>query len=474
MDSKMFIIGVVAVYFIVLLGVGFFTKDKNDETDDFLVAGRNVGLLVGAFSIAAVQIGAGVIVGGATDGSEFGVWPGMYYSLGCGLGCIVAGIFIAGRMRDIEGVVPMDYFEARFGKYQLVRGWAWLSNVPSMIGIFIAQLLACGSILSAFGLPFSGSVIICAVVILISTTMGGMWSVAIGNTIQIAIIMIGIPLAAILGLVTMNNAGIPVGDVFRIPFIPDGLFSKFIYKVTPMLVSISVSYDAFLRYQAAKDVKTAKWACIWGGVITIFVGTAASIVGVAGQAIYPGSDHASIFAFTVSELLHPLLAAVVVTAVLAAAMSSASGLLLGLGGSFSADLYRGVMHPDKELNQLPKAKTIARVTVVGSCIVGVLLSFKINNLLDAIILFNYPYMGSILVPLLGSVFYKGATVKGCFTAMIIGGLIGTVAFVGSLTGFMNPDFGLFAAYLASLIALVLVSSMDSKKCPMVATRTGKV
>lgn len=175
MDSKMFIIGVVAVYFIVLLGVGFFTKDKNDETDDFLVAGRNVGLLVGAFSIAAVQIGAGVIVGGATDGSEFGVWPGMYYSLGCGLGCIVAGIFIAGRMRDIEGVVPMDYFEARFGKYQLVRGWAWLSNVPSMIGIFIAQLLACGSILSAFGLPFSGSVIICAVVILISTTMGGLW-----------------------------------------------------------------------------------------------------------------------------------------------------------------------------------------------------------------------------------------------------------------------------------------------------------
>ena len=473
MDHKMFIIVVVAIYFVVLLGIGFFTRNKNNEVDDFLVAGRNVGLVVGGFSIASVQIGAGIIVGGATDGSQFGVWPGMYYAMGCGLGCIIAGIFIAGRMREVEGVVPMDYFEARFGKYKVVRGWAWLSNVPSMLGIFISQLLACGSILSAFGLPFSGSVIICAVVILVSAVMGGMWSVAIGNTIQIIIIMVGIPVAAIAALVTLNNNGVPVGEVFAIPFIPDGLFSKFIYKVTPMLVSISVSYDAFLRYQAAKDVKTAKGACILGGVITIVVGFAASLVGAAGQAVFPGSDHSSIFAFTVSELLNPVLAAVVVTAVLAAAMSSGSGLLIGLGGSFSADLYRGVMHPDKEMSELPKAKVIAKVTVVVACIVGVLLSFKIDNLLDAIILFNYPYMGSVLVPLLGAVFYKGATVKGCFAAMGVGAVIGTGAFIGSFIG-MNADLGLFVAYLGSLIALVAVSSFDSKKCPMITKRSKQV
>ena len=110
MDHKMFIIVVVAIYFVVLLGIGFFTRNKNNEVDDFLVAGRNVGLVVGGFSIASVQIGAGIIVGGATDGSQFGVWPGMYYAIGCGLGCIIAGIFIAGRMREVEGVVPMDYF----------------------------------------------------------------------------------------------------------------------------------------------------------------------------------------------------------------------------------------------------------------------------------------------------------------------------------------------------------------------------
>ena len=154
-------------------------------------------------------------------------------------------------------------------------------------------------------------------------------------------------------------------------------------------------------------------------------------------------------------------------------MSSGSGLLIGLGGSFSCDLYRGVMHPDKQMSELPKAKVIAKVTVVVACIAGVLLSFKIDNLLDAIILFNYPYMGSVLVPLLGAVFYKGATVKGCFASMIVGAIIGTGAFIGSFIG-INADLGLFAAYLGSLIALVAFSSVDSKKCPMVEKRSKQV
>ena len=68
-----------------------------------------------ACTIAAVQIGSGVVVGGATTGADSGVWPGMYYALGCGLGCIFSGLFIAAKMRAAEAVVPMDYFELRYG-----------------------------------------------------------------------------------------------------------------------------------------------------------------------------------------------------------------------------------------------------------------------------------------------------------------------------------------------------------------------
>ena len=81
-----------------------------------------------------------------------GVWPGMWYALGCGGGLIFAGLLVARKLRQQDSFVPMDFYESRYGSNKWVRLWAWISNVPSLLGIFIAQLLACGSILSGFGL----------------------------------------------------------------------------------------------------------------------------------------------------------------------------------------------------------------------------------------------------------------------------------------------------------------------------------
>lgn len=232
-----------------------------------------------------------------------------------------------------------------------------------------------------------------------------------------------------------------------------------------------MSYDAFLRYQSAKDVHAARWGCIWGGIITIFVGTMASAIGVSGKLLNPAADAGSIFASTVSSTMSPIFAGIVVTAVLAAAMSSGNGLLICLGASFSRDFYNKILHPDKEMDDLPKTKTIAQVTIVLACLVGIFFAFKMTNVLDAIILFNYPYMGSMLVPLYGALLYKNATIKGCFCGMIGGAIVGTVCFLAGIPspiqGLFNPDMGLFLAYAVALILMVGVSSFDKNKSPMV-------
>lgn len=90
-----------------------------------------------------------------------------------------------------------------------------------------------------------------------------------------------------------------------------------------------------------------------------------------------------------------------------------------------------------------------------------------TSILDAIIIFNYPYMGSLLIPLLVAVLWKGATRKGAFSAMIVGGIIGVGAFLAGIPGplkdWVNPDMGLFYAYIASLIVIYFVSKMDKAK-----------
>ncbi len=77
----------------------------------------------------------------------------MYYAFGCGGGLIIATCDdeeVKGRGR----LCALDYFAQRYGDSKGIRLWAWISNVPSLLGIFIAQLLASGGILAGFGIPF--------------------------------------------------------------------------------------------------------------------------------------------------------------------------------------------------------------------------------------------------------------------------------------------------------------------------------
>ena len=116
--------------------------------------------------------------------------------------------------------------------------------------------------------------------------------------------------------------------------LPEGMGTQFIYLVLPFLLSISVSYDAYARIQSAKDAKTASRGCIWGGVLVVVVGLLCSVIGVAARPLFPGVED-GIFTITAMGVLNPVLAGIVIAAILSAAMSSANCVILSLGSSFS-------------------------------------------------------------------------------------------------------------------------------------------
>jgi SSS family solute:Na+ symporter len=170
---------VVAFYLGLSLLVGICLRRRVKEASDFLIAGRKLGLLLTTATLSAVQIGAGVILGGAEMGAGNGMWPGLWYGLGCGGGLILAGLLVAAKLRERGGVVPLDFFAARYGEKRWVRVWGWLSNIPSLLGILVAQLLAAGSILSIFGLDFHIGLLLIGAALLFYSIMGGMWGVVI-------------------------------------------------------------------------------------------------------------------------------------------------------------------------------------------------------------------------------------------------------------------------------------------------------
>lgn len=454
------LVGVVALYLLGTLVAGALLSSRIKRVSDYLVAGRELNLALSTASLAAVQIGAGVVLGGAENGATNGLWPGVWYGLGCGGGLILGGLLAAEKLRSMGGIVPIDFFAMRYGEHRGVRTWAWLSNIPSLLGIFAAQMMASGSVLSgALGVSFQTAVLIVAGVIFVSNVLSGMWGVVFADFFQVSVIVVGIPLTAIAAAGQIDGAAL--AGVLSTPFIPDGMASRAIFLITPFFFSISVSYDAFIRYQAARTGAIAKWACILAGVLTIAVAFCAALIGAAGQRAFPDVAAGRVLTHVASTTLPPLVAGIVVSALLAAAMSSANALLISLAGCFSRDFYNKVLNPRRELEDLPNATRYARLAVVVALVLGVAIALKARGILDTIIIFTYPYMCSMMVPLLGGVLWKGGTKEGAFAAMFVGGAIGLASFAvgvpGPFQGAFNIDLGQLVAYGVSAFVFAAVS-----------------
>jgi len=454
------LIAVVIAFFVMILAVGAWVSKRARKASDFLIAGRNVNLVLTTATLAAMQIGAGVIMGGSEQGAQGGIWPGMWYGIGCGGGLIIAGLLAATKLRTRGGFVPLDFFAARYGERRWVRIWAWLSNIPSLLGIFVAQIMAAGAILSIFGVDYRTGVIMVGLVIMIYSAMGGMWGVVIVDFIQLAVVLIGIPLVTIITFAKLKAAG-SAAVVLGTPFIPPGMFSKAVFLILPFLLSISVSYDAYMRYQAAKSAKVARWGAILGGMIVIGVSFCTALVGAAGRSLYPDVAAGAVLPHMIRTSLPPILAGVVVSAILAGTMSAANCLLLSLAGTSTRDFYNKVLHPGAALDDLKHAKLVSRLAIVIALVAGVAIAFGAKGILYTMIIFNYPYMGSMLVPLLGGVLWNRATPKGAMAAIVAGGSVGVIAFLsglpGPLHGLVNVDLGLLAAYATAAAVLVAVS-----------------
>ncbi len=453
---------VLIFYLALSLGIGFYTRGRAKSATDFLIAGRQLGLGLSTATMSAVQIGAGVVLGGAEVAATSGLWPGVWYGIGCGGGLILAGLLVAARLRRLGGVVPLDFFGQRFGERRWARIWAWISNIPSMMGILIAQLLAAGSVLAGLGMDFRHGVILIAVVLLFYSVMAGMWGVVLVDLVQVVIIVIGLVAATVVTLFKLGSMH-SVSSLLATPFVPPGMASKAVFLIVPFLFAISVSQNAFMRYQSARTAEIAQWGSIFAGCIVLFISFCAALLGAAGHVLYPAVAYASVLPHTVSSVLPQIMGGIVVAGLLGAAMNAGSSILLGLAGSMSRDFYNMVLQPKKALDELKYGRLVSRATIVIALVVATLLAFSAKGILPTMILFNYPYMGSMLIPLLLGVLWRGGTTKGAFASMFVGGAVAVasllVGAVGWRTAWFNVDLGLLIAYGASALAFVAVSKL---------------
>lgn len=327
----------VLVYAVVMILIGIYAARKVKNSEDYVLAGRSLPFYMALSTVFATWFGSESILGAGSKFAEGGFPNVLEDPFGAGLCLIIAGIFFNKKLYRLQFLTIGDYFKSRYNTIIAL----FLSSViiVSYFGWVAAQFLALGVVLHTI-IPFFSIttwVVITAIVVSVYTVLGGMVSVALHDTVQSAIIIIGLIaiLIAVLPLVGgvsgfMNI--VPPGHLNIFPH-TDSMLAWVIFFTALMTQGFGSipQQDIYQRAMSARNEHESMWASIAGGVMYFtIVMIPIAIATIAGH-LYPNilSTNSQLLIPTlINEHTSALLQVVFFGALISAILSTASGALL--------------------------------------------------------------------------------------------------------------------------------------------------
>lgn len=422
------LIGFVALYLLVSVGIGLYAATRVHSAKDFAVAGRSLPLPVVTATVFATWFGAETVLGVSATFVRDGLGGVVADPFGASLCLILAGLFFAPRLYRMGLLTIGDYYRVRYNR--TVEVVTSIAIVISYLGWVAAQIKALGLV---FNIVTDGAIgnewgmVLGAAIVLTYTTFGGMFSVAFLDFIQMVVVMCGLLFIAwfIGGLTGGPGAVIAhAAAAGKLDFFPSGGYSAWVPFVgawlTMMLGSIP-QQDVFQRITSAKDEKTAVRGSVLGGTIyfafafvPMFLAYAATLVDPARFGELVKSDSQLVLPTLI--LAHtPVFAQVIFFgALLSAIMSCSSATLLAPSVAFSENIVRG-FYPNMSDRRF---LLVMRCSLVGFALV--VLFVALNSKLTIFQMVESAYKVTLVtafVPLAFGLYWKRATVQGAYFAM---------------------------------------------------------
>lgn len=334
---------IVICYLVGMLVIGAIVgKLKIKNSEDYMVAGRRMGLFMVAFSLSANNIGGGSTTGLA--GKAFGAWgmSAIWYVLAASIAMIPLAFF-APKIRKTLAVTIPEVIGRRFGKSSSI--FSAILNIIALFCLTSSQVAASGSVVSALtGIPMNVCLILAGIVIILYTTLGGMIADQISDLVQFIIIFIGLAIATpfvingIGGWQTLS-AKLPaaqlsptkIGWVVIIGYI----FNYFCTFLSgPEMIS---------RFESAKDEKTAFRASLLSGVLMAAMAIFPTLLGLAALAVkdsLPNVVASNAMMSVTSKFAPTFITGLVSAAIISATMSSADSNLLCMSTMAMNDIIK--------------------------------------------------------------------------------------------------------------------------------------
>ncbi|NHF58480.1 sodium/solute symporter [Flavobacteriaceae bacterium TP-CH-4] len=425
---------VIAIYFLILLGIAWWViKQKQKDTEDYFLAGRNIGWFVVGASIFASNIGSEHVVGLAGNGAGDKM-PLLIYELHAWIVLMLGWVFLPFYARSGVFTMP-EFLEKRFDARS-----RWVLSVVSLIAYILTKvsvtIYAGGIVVSALlGIPFWIGAVATVVLTGLYTVLGGMRAVVYTETIQAMVLVVGAGVLTFMGLDAVggwgelkDTVGVDYFNMWRSNSDPD--YPWFPLFFTSSIVGIwywCTDQVIVQRVLTAKNIKEGRRGSIFGALLKLMPvflflipGVVALGLKMQGKLDWDSPDEA--FPVLMSNLLPSGLRGLVAAGLLAALMSSLASVFNSCSTLFTLDIYKK-LKPDKPEEQLVKTGRVATFFVVG---LGLLWIPIITTLSDGL----YEYLQNVqayisppitAVFLLG-IFYKRINANGAI-ATLVGGLI---------------------------------------------------
>src|SRR5690606_18682905 len=372
-----------SAYLLLMVAIGFIAWRSTRSFDDYILGGRSLGSYVTALSAGASDMSGWLMLG----------LPGAMYAAGMSEAWLAIGLvigawanwrFVAGPLRlytertDNALTLP-DYFTTRFAE-----GGRLLRIVAALvILVFFAVYAASGIVAGArlfegvFGLPYAQALWWGAAATILYTLVGGFLAVSWTDTVQATLMIFALVLAPV--MVVVSTGGLEASlavvrevDPSRLDWFAGGTLG-FVGIVS--LLAWGLGYfgqpHVLARFMAAESVRTIPAARRIGMtwmVLCLAGSMAVGFFGIAYFGMHPEQgamvreNPERVFIALSQLLFNPWIAGVLLSAILAAIMSTLSAQLLVCSSAITEDFYRGFLRPgagQRELVWVGRAAVLA-------------------------------------------------------------------------------------------------------------------